>query len=116
MEEERLIDPDSEGRILEAVDSLEALRNSYRSQYRLRFVIVIVALCVAVLAIFLGFRRGNAFCKAGNEFKNADTAKWEYVLDLTKNQPRTAEIQKQRDQFIAYLKTVNKTKECGLTL
>lgn len=51
-------------------------------------------------------------CESGNEFRRADRARWQYVIDLSTNRPQTAEQQQQTREFLAYIDQADKLRDC----
>lgn len=101
-------------RVGSAVTALEELRDAYRIQNRWRNAVVAIALVVAMAAMVLAYQQGTATCQATNVFRRADKARWDYILDLTKNQPRTPEAEEQRQNFKTYIARADKLRDCSL--
>ncbi len=51
-------------------------------------------------------------CDSSNAFRKLDQARWDYVIDLTKDVPRTAHDQQVRDQFVSYVHAADAQKNC----
>lgn len=62
---------------------------------------------------FIAVETRTATCRAGNEFKRADKARWEYIVSLTPvpTDPHDKAI---RDKFVAYINAADELRTCSI--
>lgn len=56
----------------------------------------------------------HAQCVSGNDFRRLDRARWEYVISLTEDAPRSPHDQLVRDRFVAYVRAADAQRHCWI--
>ena len=101
--------------LIEVVDDLtnEVKRTTFTTRVVVGATVLLSLLALAVGGIGIReiHRADTERCQAGNEFRTADRARWNYIIGLSPP-PRTQEDRERLQKFEGYISTADALQHC----